>query len=284
MTAVQLAQVACLWEAMARKPGNVHPGASFADVEFSHFAVSAVSLEWIGVTIGETILRAVQATQAAVGTNTNLGIILLLAPLVKTARYASNWRAELKRYLKVTSLGDAQQVYRAIQLAAPGGLGEVNEQDVRTSPSVKLHEAMALAADRDQIARQYTTGFEDVFDFGVPALLEGFDHFRRVEAATIECHLKLLAHFPDTLIQRKRDRVAAEDVQARARGVLALGGLRTREGRTAGREFDTFLRSQGHQLNPGTTADLVAACLFVALNQQSLAPGAPFRWNEPEWL
>jgi triphosphoribosyl-dephospho-CoA synthase len=93
-----------------------------------------------------------------------------------------------------------------------------------------------------------------------------------------------MAAFPDSLIARKLGLPVAEDVQNRVKHVLSLGGLDTTDGRRAGVELDAHLRSNGNKLNPGTTADLVAACLFVALRENKVKPSAPFRWNVPDWL
>ena len=143
---------------------------------------------------------------------------------------------------------------------------------------------MRLAADRDMIARQYANRYRDVFKFGVPALLSGFAKFNSIEAAIIDCQLCWMAEFPDSLIARKNGPVVAEDVRRRAAEVQALGGIATPEGRAAGVALDRHLRSDGNKLNPGTTADLIAACLFVALRENKLAPSAPFPWPVEDWL
>ena len=172
----------------------------------------------------------------------------------------------------------------AIRLANPGGLGDAPEQDVHSEPTVTLLEAMQLAADRDMVARQYANGFADVFDFGVPAFLDAFAKFGCVEAAIIDTQLRWLAAYPDSLIARKNGRAVAEDVQQRAADVLQRGGIETPEGRAAGVALDTHLRSNGNKLNPGTTADLITACLFVALRENKVTPSVPFRWHVPDWL
>jgi triphosphoribosyl-dephospho-CoA synthase len=182
------------------------------------------------------------------------------------------------------TVADTKHVYQAIRLASAGGLGEAPDQDVRDEPTVTLLEAMKLAADRDMIARQYANGFADVFDFGTPAFLEAFAKFGSVEAAIVDCQLRWLAAFPDSLIARKNGLAVAEDVQKRAISVMELGGIATPEGRAAGVALDRHLRSDGNKLNPGTTADLIAACLFVALREGKIAPSAPFRWHSPDWL
>jgi triphosphoribosyl-dephospho-CoA synthase len=218
-----------------------------------------------------------------VGQNTNLGIILLVAPLVKVSRSVPLGEG-ITRVLADLTIEDAGHVFRAIRVANPGGLGESPEQDVRNEPTVTLLEAMKLAADRDMVARQYADGFADVFDFGTPAFLDAFARFGCVEAAIIESQFRWLAEYPDSLIARKNGQAVAEDVRRRAAEVLRLGGIATPEGRRAGVELDRHLRSDGNKLNPGTTADLITACLFVALRENKVTPAAPFRWQVSDWL
>jgi triphosphoribosyl-dephospho-CoA synthase len=143
---------------------------------------------------------------------------------------------------------------------------------------------MKLAADRDLIARQYANNYSDVIDFGVPAFLAAYAKFGRVEPAVVECHLRWMAEFPDSLIARKNGLDAAVEVQRRVKHVFSRGGLDTPEGRAAGVELDAYLRSDGNKLNPGTSADLVAACLFVALREGKIHPSAPFPWDTEDWL
>ncbi len=283
----QLANIACIWEATARKLGNVHPGASFSDLTYLDFVLSATALQHIdsGVfgLVGPAIWLPTSQTQQTIGRNTNLGIILLLAPL---AAVTPQLRLPdgLNQVLNDLTVEDAQLAFEAIRLANPGGLGDASEQDVRSEPTATLLEAMKLAADRDLIARQYANNYADVFDLGVPAFTEAFAKYGSVEAAIIACQFAWMAAFPDSLIARKRGLAVAEDVQRRVQHVLSLGGLDTAEGRRAGVELDAYLRSDGNKLNPGTTADLVAACLFVALRENKVTPSAPFRWNVPDWL
>jgi triphosphoribosyl-dephospho-CoA synthase len=284
----KLVQVACIWEVTARKVGNIHRYADFANTSYLDFLLSAAAIAYsynptFNRPVGVTIKLSVQATQGIVGQNTNLGMILLLAPLAKVIR-SDSLREGVVQELRSLTVKDAQQVYHAIRLAAPGGLGDAPEQDVRNEPTVTLLEAMKLAADRDMVARQYANGFADVFDFGVPAFLAGFERFGCVEAAIVDSQLRWLAEYPDSLIARKNGPAVAADVQARAAEVLKLGGITTPEGRRAGVALDKHLRSDGNKLNPGTTADLITACLFVALRENKVVPSAPFRWQTDEWL
>lgn len=270
------AQLACLLEASAPKPGNVHPGRAFADTRYEDFLASAAAIGPAMAAagqrpLGETIRAAVEATRRWTRANTNLGIILLLAPLARAALANASADSELSLRDRVrwvlgrTTVGDARQVYHAIRLASPGGLGTVDSQDVSGEPTVTLAEAMALAADRDAIAAEYGTGFATTFQAGAPALREALASGLAWSDATVETFLVLLASSPDTLIGRKLGRAAAADVSRRARAVLDAGGVRSEAGRRAMATFDGELRASRNSSNPGTTADLTAAALFVVL-------------------
>jgi triphosphoribosyl-dephospho-CoA synthase len=279
------AQLACLWEATARKPGNVHRYCDFEDANYVDFVASAAAMapafdRVAQDTAGELILRAVWNTQAVARTNTNLGIILLLAPLA-LANEGAGYRSRVARVLAGLTVRDAMKAYEAIRLARPAGLGKVDNQDVAQQPSMNLREAMQLAADRDLIARQYANGFQEVFDAGVPALQRGVEEHGSLEGAIIACHLHLMAHFPDSLIARKCGNLVAEEAQRRAAVVLAAGWPHTPTGHDALAGLDAWLRADGHRRNPGTTADLVAASLFVALREGiiTLPPQVP--WAAP---
>ena len=223
--------------------------------------------------VGETILRAVRLRRVVTPSNTNLGIILLLVPLAK-----SQTRQELETLLASLTIDDARCAFEAIRIASAGGMGKVPEQSVADEPTTTLLEAMRLAADRDMIAKQYTTGFADIFDFGVPHLLNAFELCGSIEAAILDCQLRWLAAFPDSLIARKCGGMIAKEVQIRAKSILLNGGLTEKAGRAAVILFDEYLRGDGNRLNPGTSADLVTACLFIALRESKLKPSDPFPW------
>ncbi|HXG12731.1 MAG TPA: triphosphoribosyl-dephospho-CoA synthase [Gemmataceae bacterium] len=277
------AQLACIWEATARKPGNVHRYHDFDDAGYLDFLVSAAAIAPVleaapGRRVGETVLDAVRATRRVAATNTNLGIILLLAPLAAVPP-GEELRAGLARVLDGLDVADARAVYQAIRLAAPGGLGRVPEQDVAEEPTQSLRQVMALAAGHDLVARQYADGFCEVFDDGVPTLQHGLDQTGSLEAAIIGCHLHLMATYPDTLIARKRGPAEAAEAAERARRVLDEGWPHRRAAWDALAELDAWLRAEGHGRNPGTTADLVTACLFVALRTATITLPCPFPWS-----
>jgi triphosphoribosyl-dephospho-CoA synthase len=265
------AQLACLLEVSAPKPGNVSPERHFHDTRYEDFLASAVA---IGPALaaagrrplGATIRAAVEATARWTTSNTNLGIVLLLAPLARAAaRTGGDLRSRLAAVLEETTVADAADAYIAIRLARPGGLGAASAEDVSVTPSVTLREAMALAAERDAVAREYTTGFALTFEVGAPALADARRRGLGWSDATVECFLALLAAVPDTHVARKLGRAEADRLSARAREVVAAGGTGSAAGRAALIAFDAELRDPRNTRNPGTTADLTCAALFVVI-------------------
>jgi len=273
------AQLACVLEASAEKPGNITPSHDFADTSYEDMLRSAIA---IGPELGraaergagETVLAAVRATRRVAGSNTNLGIALLLAPLARAAladgAAAALLCERVEEVLQALTLDDSGAAYAAIREAGAGGLDEPVEHDVRDAPTVALREAMALAAGRDSVASEYATGFTITFDIGLPALRRALAAGLGPRPATVEAFLELLAAVPDTLIARKRGADAARRVSEGAAEVLAAGSVRDAAGRAALETFDAALRDDGNALNPGTTADLVTAVLFVGLLEGAL--------------
>jgi triphosphoribosyl-dephospho-CoA synthase len=277
------AHLACVLEAGAPKPGNVSPGRPFADMRYEDFLVSAEAiarpLEGAGRRpLGETILRAVEATASRTRANTNLGIVLLLTPLARAAVWLldspvppdrdqrlRDLRAAVTGVLEETTVDDAGNAYRAIRLANPGGLGDAEEQDVAREPTVTLLEAMRLAADRDGIAREYASSYETTFERGVPALLNARADGLPMNDAIVEAYLMLLATNTDTHIARRGGDTLARHVSGLAATALAAGGVRSDEGRMRIAAMDASLRDPRNLANPGTTADLMAATIFAAL-------------------
>jgi triphosphoribosyl-dephospho-CoA synthase len=276
------AQLACLLEASAPKPGNVSPRRHFADARYEDFLASAVALgeplAGVGTRpIGTTIRLAVEATARWTRSNTNLGIVLLLTPLARAAVEkggASPFRRDagkapdalsVRRVLEATTVDDAREVYQAIRLAAPGGLGRVGSQDVAADPTMTLLDVMKLAASRDGIAREYATSFEVTFDIGAPALQRARSAGLNWDDAVVETFLTLLGGQPDTHIARRGGDALALEISRRAAAALAAGGMRSAAGCRAVEELDRSLRGSDNTANPGTTADLTAAAIFVVL-------------------
>lgn len=299
------AQLACLLEASAAKPGNVSPGRHFADARYEDFLASAAAiggpLAGAGTRpLGATVQLAIEATARWTRSNTNLGIVLLLAPLAgaalqestgTTVRPAADATADpttvglkadpttepmvsgfsrtlrdvVRRVVEATTVDDARDVYAAIRRAAPGGLGRVETQDVADDPTMTLLDVMRLAADRDGIAREYATGFEVTFLTGAPALARARRDGLSWDDAAVETFLTLLTEAPDTHVVRRSGAAMAAEVSRLARHALAAGGVRSDRGRQAIDDMDRQLRDARRAANPGTTADLTAAAIFVVL-------------------
>jgi triphosphoribosyl-dephospho-CoA synthase len=219
-----------------------------------------------GLSVGKRILRAVKATKKAVSQNTNLGIVLLAAPLASAALdpQSGNLRASLAEMLDSLTVEDARDAYRAIRLAGPGGLGEVPSHDISKEPRITLLEAMRAAEARDRIAWNYANNFTDIFGLGLPWLRQARERWRSSPCAVTRVYLGFLAHVPDTLIERKFGSDAAASVLEEARPLEAglLECSLPQDMAAPLMAFDAALKERG--LNPGTSADLTVATLFAA--------------------
>jgi triphosphoribosyl-dephospho-CoA synthase len=298
-------------EASAEKPGNVTPSHDFGDTSFEDMVIGgeAIAPELAAAgerRVGETILAAVLASRRVTPANANLGIVLLLAPLARAAlgdvldagpsvpgprspvpgpqvsggghrpgregAVGETLRGRLVGVLDGLDVADARAAYEAIRIAGAGGLSEPVAHDVREEPTVSLVEAMAFAAWRDRVAAEYALGYPVTFEIAGPALRRALDDGLHVSDAVVETFLLVLAELPDTLIARKRGQALADEASARAADALAAGGVRDPRGRAAIRGLDAWLRAERNSLNPGTTADLITAALFVAALDGLLGP------------
>ena len=268
---------ACQLDVETPKPGNVSVGSDGHGMTAAQFIASAEAaagaLLTPGMAVGARILEAMTRTLDVAGCNTNLGIVLLCAPLAAALdeltppRNASRWHEAAERTLERLDLDDARAAYRAIALANPGGLGDAPEQSVHAEPSVDLRAAMTLAAERDSIARQYASGFRDIFQTGLGAVASA--PLKTPATITLNVFLTFLGTWPDSHIVRKQGVTVAQSVTREAR-------LRHAQWRTAWARgptppllaWDAGLKAQG--INPGTSADLTVATLFVA---GCIAPG-----------
>lgn len=278
MSPGQCATTACLLEVTAPKPGNVHRGADFEDVTFLDFALSAVAIGPIfdqaaNLRVGQLVLQSIEATRQVVTTNTNLGLILLMAPLAKV-ECSEGLEAGVNRVLNAMNAKDASDVYKAISIANPGGMGKVEKHDVALAPPASLVEAMSLAADRDLIARQFTNHFADcqsLCDLLLAVHRKGFGIIESI----VYAHIWQMARHPDSLIARKCGLATSEKSAALASKVLASGQPRDEDYELALADLDFWLRSDGHRRNPGTTADMIGAALFWLLRTGELKPPFP---------
>ncbi len=258
---------ACRMDIEALKPGNVHLFADGHGMSAAHFVTSAEvtagPLTDPGLPVGQRILEAVRATRSAVATNTNLGIVLLAAPLICAAELpGGTLRAKLGTVLDAMTMDDAGAVFAAIVTADPGGLGDA-DNDVREAPKVGLLDAMREAAGRDLIARQYATGFADVFDVGLAAVRAASARGESGMWPAIFAYMTFLTAFPDSHVARNHGAEAAERTRQEAAAVqVELAAAGDEPARISLlMAFDRRLKTQG--INPGTSADLTVASLLV---------------------
>ena len=264
--------MACVLEACAPKPGNVNRLHDFPDTSLEDYLISAIAIRpafenAARCGVGQTIWNAVSNTHNLVRSNTNLGMVLLLAPLVKAANATEpkDIRKRLSAVLKSLTVEDARLAYSAIRLAQPGGIGKVHDSDIAGEPSITLLQAMAMAQERDSIAREYVTDFAISFEIGLPALSQALSQGADFSSAVVQAFLTILSKTPDTLIARKKGIESAREVSQQAAETLAQGGIFTANGKAALTQLDRDLRDPAHMLNPGTTADLTAAAIFLYL-------------------
>ena len=259
---------ACLTELDAPKPGNVHAFADGHGMTVNEFVrranAAAAPLSAQGARVGLRIHRAVIATFAAVGTNTNLGIILLCAPLAAAAeRDATNLRGALHGVLQELDVDDGDLTFRSIVRAAPAGLGHSAQHDVFNPATVSLLEAMSVAANRDMVARQYATDFADIFDLGLPLFESVSQSKGDAKWATLATFLGFLSAFPDSHIARKLGVETANCVQRAARDFATMLQATEQPNQVlpALLTWDAALKAKA--INPGTSADLTVATLFA---------------------
>ncbi|MEE3199969.1 MAG: triphosphoribosyl-dephospho-CoA synthase [Planctomycetota bacterium] len=282
----ELAMMACLLEARAPKAGNVSPAKGFEGTTLRHFIEAAAAISGpldraAERPLGDTILEAVTESRKVTEQNVNLGIILLLGPLA-SAPAGGDLRDGVREVLDKLDEEDCRKVYEAIRIAAPGGLGSVETADVNEPPPGDLIAAMELAAERDLVARQYVNGFEQVFCEGLDWLREACEAGLELDSAIVRLHLQFMASYPDSLIARKCGPETARKAAAGAARVLE-GGWPEAGTEALFTELDSWLREDGNRRNPGTSADLVAGCLFLALRAGIIAlpPAGPASGEPP---
>ena len=261
---------ACITDIRAFKPGNVSTASPGHGMRADDFIASAdamaAAIAVPIVDVGERILRAIEATRKVMPVNTNLGIVLLCAPLAHAATARADkpgLRARLHAVLAGLDVYDAELAYRAIRMAGPGGLGRSDHHDVAQPPRVTLREAMDEARERDRIAYQYVTDYRDIFETGLPALHDGLARWRSREWAAVHAYLIFLARFADSHIARKHGGEVAASVSLEARNLSQALGRASDPAREmpALEAFDHQLKARF--INPGTSADMTVATLVA---------------------
>jgi triphosphoribosyl-dephospho-CoA synthase len=296
-------ELAILFEVSADKPGNVNLTTGFEGTRYEHFLASAVAATpWfelaaergIAVSQGEINVSNVRVGQIIRncvlninswqhGGNTLLGTVILLSPIAVAAGMTSavkenvfevqELRENLKRITEFTTSKDAVDVYEAIKIANPSGLGKASELDVNDPNSVNriikenitLHQVFKIASAYDRICSEWVSNYAITFEVAYPYLRRQISEAKDLNKAIIHAFLKVLAEYPDTFIARKIGIEKAKEVSVKANEILELGGLETSVGRKSLHELDYELRKSSNDLNPGTTADIVAAALALCI-------------------
>ena len=254
----------------ALKPGNVGRHGAGHGMDYAHFVKSAEVVTPIlcdrQAGIGRKILSSVEATRAAVQCNTNLGMILLVAPIIRVFQQHGpqvDFRRTVKSTLESLERQEAQDVFAAIRLANPGGLGRVHRYDVNCPLEIDIQAAMEAAQERDLVALQYVNGYREVVELGVKCLQDQHERWNNVEWAVVACYLMYMAGFLDSHICRKHGSETAGQVRKRTIPVLEqfMSYDNPEDGREVLMLLDRQLKASG--LNPGTCADLTVASLLL---------------------
>jgi triphosphoribosyl-dephospho-CoA synthase len=284
------------------KPGNVHRTQDFKDTKFEHFLGGITAIQPSFKSLVEKIYQssfykdndyesielglfyrnaAEEMIKWQSGGNVLLGHILVLSPLAAAATIClknntyeiKNFRYHLLKIIKQSTVEDTLNLYAAIKICNPGGLGTVEKYDITSENSIKeiqndkinLKKIFELSKEYDLISSEYSTGFNIILTEALPYLFEIYYQFQNPNIATVNTYLKLLSNHPDTLIIRKSGLKAAIEVSKAAKIILKHGGISSDEGLDRTIKLDQKLQVKNGELNPGTTADLLAGTIFCAL-------------------
>ena len=283
-----LAQLAAVLEVSTEKPGNVTPTHDFPDTTYEDFIFGSIAIapaiknaalngfragnseiSLKGINIGENIKNAIlDVKKSHPGGNTHLGMLMLFIPIASGAgfcishnsEFSHSLRENITKILENSTVKDSLNLYSAIKISNAGGLmGRLRE------PRIPFHNLMEISSSGDRIAEELTNGMRITFEIGVPTLDRVYRETRNLRKAILQTYLVLLSEFPDTFIARKSGSEKAKVILREAQKILEKGGIFTKAGISAIEELNINLRREGNKLNPGTTADLVAAALFVWL-------------------
>lgn len=273
----KLYQQACKIDVQAFKPGNVSIYAEGHDMTVEDFILSAkVSADPISnpnYSLGEKIYYAVKATRDAVGCNTNLGIILLCAPMIQALEKMSDlqtFRQSLSHILKSTTIEDANWTFKAITLASPAGLGSSDKADVHSEAKMTLLEAMKIAENKDRISLQYVSNFKDVFDFALLSYNASFERWDDLNWAAVTVYSALLSKYTDSHVERKHG--TQHNAMLQKKMILVNNALLSASNPQQHEKmlFNLDKALKKASINPGTTADLTVATVFVFLAHKML--------------
>jgi len=272
-------QIACVLEVSSFKPGNVHRYRDFSDIKYHHFLTSGIAFGDViykaaqdSKNIGKYIKMAVIQSRRWSPSNANLGIIMLHVPIAMGAGNINNFdssklRKEMIRLSKNTTVEDSLNVYDAISIAMPNlnppkRGPDVKEEDAKKrliEENMTLYHVFKISSEWDNISKEWTEGFKISFE-GYELLKNYYLEERDINWAITKTYIHLLSKYPDTLIARKNNLEISKEVSKIAMEIRNNGYKKEDI-----EKFDSYLSKDGNRLNPGTTADIVAASLMIFL-------------------
>ncbi len=284
------------------KIGNVHRTRNFKNTKYEHFLAGIVAIQPNFRSLIDRVIENVKNIEDDLsfirlglffknaaedmmnwqsGGNVILGHILILAPLASAAAVSiklgftsiKEFKRIVEKVINDATLEDTINLYEAIRICNPGGLGNITKYDVYNDQSIKqlkednirLKEIFQFSMHYDLISQEYVSGFEIIINEGLPYFFETFNKTKDLNISIVNTYLKLLSVHPDTLIIRKADKKSAMYISNLALKILKYNGILTKKGLKLALKYDKKIQKENGRLNPGTTADLIAGIIFCAL-------------------
>jgi triphosphoribosyl-dephospho-CoA synthase len=260
---------ACHKDIEVIKPGNVNINSPHHDTTASDYLISSINsgseLFHEEYSLGDRILKAVIATRDETLTNTNLGIIMLCAPIIHAlVKYkGSDLREAIIKTIDDATPDDTVKICKAINISSPGGLGDASEYDTKSLPNVKLREIMSYSAGYDRISYQYHNNFKDILDFILPNLDKNMDKYESTDISISITFLEILSKIPDSHISRKLGEEIAKKTSNHVNDLLKIQDKDCSEDYLVKQLSDLDYEYKKKGINPGTTADLLVASLMI---------------------
>ena len=260
---------ACRKDIELIKPGNVNIKSPHSDTNAEDYLKSSLlsskELFKPDYSLGERILNSIKITRSEVKTNTNLGIVLLCAPIIHACIYFNNLtiREGIKKTLSSSTVKDTQDLCMAINISAPGGLGTREIYDTASKPTVNILEIMNHSASYDRISYQYSHDYSDIFDFIIPRLVFLNKKHNSLDISLSLMFMEILAKIPDSHISRKFDDKIAKKTSNNASDLLKILDREYSPDYLADRLTNLDYEYKKKGINPGTTADLLVASLMI---------------------
>jgi len=275
---MKASQIACCFEVGSFKPGNVHKNRDYDDIKYHHFVSSGIAFGDVihqacleKNNIGNFIKKGVIESKKWSPTNANLGIIMLHMPIAIAASNLDKFsesalKKETEKIIKNTTVQDAIDVYRAIEIAlafvnAPENGPDLKSKDAKDElieKNLTLYDVFKISSTWDSISNEWTENFKISYK-GHNLINEYYEEYNNINIAVTKTFINLLSNYPDTLIARKKGIDVSKMVSEKAKEVL------NNFNEKSVLEFDKFLSKDGNKLNPGTTADLIASSLLIFL-------------------